>query len=235
MSSPTVSTVRDADLILVFDHGRIVERGTYGELLARGGHFASLVAASSAGRGRFLLEHGDPAATRAFERPARLCPPCLRPLIWAKLVAVTVPALQSLTNLHSVGDDATATGRLALVLMAAAILGAAAAGAANKSAKRVQPLDLEFRQSDVGAKAERRRPRLCATMRESPWDILADDVPVGGSGIPQFSNAVQADPTDGEGGLSLKGLLDGETITLLRIRLAPTADDSPRHGGQPRL
>jgi ABC-type multidrug transport system fused ATPase/permease subunit len=40
-----LSTVRDADLILVFDHGRIVERGTYGELLARGGHFASLVAA----------------------------------------------------------------------------------------------------------------------------------------------------------------------------------------------
>ena len=40
-----LSTVRDADLILVFDHGRIVERGTYGELLARGGHFANLVAA----------------------------------------------------------------------------------------------------------------------------------------------------------------------------------------------
>jgi ATP-binding cassette subfamily B protein len=40
-----LSTVRDADLILVFDHGRIVERGTYGDLLARGGYFANLVAA----------------------------------------------------------------------------------------------------------------------------------------------------------------------------------------------
>ena len=40
-----LSTVRDADLILVFDRGRIVERGTYDELLARSGHFAELVAA----------------------------------------------------------------------------------------------------------------------------------------------------------------------------------------------
>jgi ATP-binding cassette subfamily B protein len=36
--------VRDADLILVFDAGRIVERGSYAELLARGGAFAQLVA-----------------------------------------------------------------------------------------------------------------------------------------------------------------------------------------------
>ena len=114
------------------------------------------------------------------------------------------------------------TGRLAIVLTAAAT----PASAANKNAKRFQPLDLEFRQSDVSARAERRRPHgYAATMRESPWDILADDLPpVGGLGIPQFSNAVRADPTAGEGGISLKGLLDGETITLLRIRLAPTAD-----------
>ena len=39
-----LSTVRDADLILVFEAGRIVERGSYGELLARGGTFAQLVA-----------------------------------------------------------------------------------------------------------------------------------------------------------------------------------------------
>jgi ABC-type multidrug transport system fused ATPase/permease subunit len=36
--------VREADLILVFDHGRIVERGRFSELLARGGTFARLVA-----------------------------------------------------------------------------------------------------------------------------------------------------------------------------------------------
>jgi len=39
-----LSTVREADLILVFEAGRIVERGSYAELLARGGSFAHLVA-----------------------------------------------------------------------------------------------------------------------------------------------------------------------------------------------
>ena len=40
-----LSTVRDADFILVFERGRIVERGTYRELVARGGRFRELVAA----------------------------------------------------------------------------------------------------------------------------------------------------------------------------------------------
>jgi glucan exporter ATP-binding protein len=39
-----LSTVRDADEILVFDQGRIVERGSFAELLARKGRFAELVA-----------------------------------------------------------------------------------------------------------------------------------------------------------------------------------------------
>jgi ATP-binding cassette, subfamily B, beta-glucan exporter len=38
-----LSTVRDADEILVFDNGRIVEQGTFNTLLARQGHFANLV------------------------------------------------------------------------------------------------------------------------------------------------------------------------------------------------
>jgi len=38
-----LSTVRDADEILVFDQGRIVELGSFSELLARKGTFAALV------------------------------------------------------------------------------------------------------------------------------------------------------------------------------------------------
>ena len=37
-----LSTVRAADLILVVEHGRIVQRGTHAELLARGGRYAEL-------------------------------------------------------------------------------------------------------------------------------------------------------------------------------------------------
>ena len=37
-----LSTVVDADEILVLDHGMIVERGRHSELVARGGHYASM-------------------------------------------------------------------------------------------------------------------------------------------------------------------------------------------------
>ncbi|MFF4418234.1 peptidase domain-containing ABC transporter [Streptosporangium sp. NPDC001559] len=42
-----LSTVKDADLILVVDQGGIVERGTHEGLLARGGRYAALIAAQT--------------------------------------------------------------------------------------------------------------------------------------------------------------------------------------------
>ena len=44
-----LSTIRDAERILVMDNGRIVEQGTHGEMLARGGFYADLYNSQFAG------------------------------------------------------------------------------------------------------------------------------------------------------------------------------------------
>ncbi|HKA29640.1 MAG TPA: ABC transporter ATP-binding protein, partial [Candidatus Binatia bacterium] len=52
-----LSTVRRADVILVLDEGRILEQGSFNELVARGGHFARLHET------QFGLGEGERAAT----------------------------------------------------------------------------------------------------------------------------------------------------------------------------
>src|SRR5690606_16193913 len=45
-----LATIRNADRILVFSDGRIIESGSFAELVAKGGHFAALA------RAQFLAE-----------------------------------------------------------------------------------------------------------------------------------------------------------------------------------
>ncbi len=47
-----ISAIRDADQIVVLDAGRMVERGTHTELLARDGAYAALYEASAADAAR---------------------------------------------------------------------------------------------------------------------------------------------------------------------------------------
>jgi ATP-binding cassette subfamily B protein len=44
-----LSTIRDADKVVVFEHGRIAEQGGYQELVSHGGAFTRLVATQQAG------------------------------------------------------------------------------------------------------------------------------------------------------------------------------------------
>ncbi|MDQ0457395.1 glucan ABC transporter ATP-binding protein/ permease [Rhizobium paknamense] len=54
-----LSTVREADMVLFLDHGRIIEMGSYDELSAKGGRFAALLQTSG------LLKEDEKIAIRA--------------------------------------------------------------------------------------------------------------------------------------------------------------------------
>jgi ATP-binding cassette, subfamily B, beta-glucan exporter len=51
-----LSTIRNATRILVFDHGRVIENGTFDELVAKGGRFAELA------RAQFMVQENARAA-----------------------------------------------------------------------------------------------------------------------------------------------------------------------------
>ena len=53
-----LSTIRNATRILVFDHGRVIENGTFDELVAKGGRFAELA------RAQFMVQENARASTQ---------------------------------------------------------------------------------------------------------------------------------------------------------------------------
>ena len=66
-----LSTIRNATRILVFEQGRIIETGTFEELVARGGHFAQLARAQY-----MVMEDGElPPDVTSSEGPVSAPPP----------------------------------------------------------------------------------------------------------------------------------------------------------------
>lgn len=63
-----LSTVRNADLIMVLHDGQIAETGTHAGLLSRGGRYASLVAAQLDGHSDTVRANGTPVALAAATR-----------------------------------------------------------------------------------------------------------------------------------------------------------------------
>jgi glucan exporter ATP-binding protein len=59
-----LSTIRNATRILVFENGRVIESGTFDELVAKGGHFAQLAKA------QFMVQDGSQGSSQASLPPS---------------------------------------------------------------------------------------------------------------------------------------------------------------------
>jgi ATP-binding cassette subfamily B protein len=59
-----LSTIRNATRILVFDSGRVIESGTFDELVAQGGRFAELA------RAQFMVQESSRASLASQEASA---------------------------------------------------------------------------------------------------------------------------------------------------------------------
>ena len=92
-----LATIRNADRILVFDQGRIVETGSFDELVAKGGRFAELAKAQ-------FMAGADKAAKapREGEASARGLPKLL--MLFAPPYAVRAPAASILQRGDAVAD-----------------------------------------------------------------------------------------------------------------------------------
>jgi ABC-type multidrug transport system ATPase subunit len=61
-----LSTIRNATRILVFDNGRVIESGTFDELVAKGGRFAELA------RAQFMVQENARAERSGAKQAAPL-------------------------------------------------------------------------------------------------------------------------------------------------------------------